>query len=119
VLRIGQHFSRAIDFRILRFVDRPLASERLIECCGETLAAAAARLATEPFDPLAVTSALYALANAAEGALTLVDVAGAEREANRAVDVDIVGLDALFRAQSAIEQICSMIEFFPIEGTRS
>ena len=93
--------------------------EVLIECCGETLSAAALTLAAEPPDPATLTTALNALANAAEGASLLVGAASTVLGPDQTVDVEIAGLDGLFRAKSAIEQICTQVEFFPSEEARS
>lgn len=67
-------------------MDRRLASETFIELCGETLYAVTTSLADAAPTPLTLASALYAAANAAEGALALVRAAAAVRQTCALVD---------------------------------
>jgi hypothetical protein len=96
-------------------VKRSIASETLLECCGETLAAVALSLAAEGPDALVLASALYALANAAEGASMLLQAAAADLGPGEALDVDVAGLDALLRARDAIDNACSLVNAWPVE----
>jgi hypothetical protein len=95
-------------------VDRRLASETFIELCGETLYAVTTGLADAAPTPLTLASALYAAANAAEGALALVRAAATAPGSAETVDVDAAGLDALLRAAAAaaaaVRQTCALVD---------
>jgi len=99
-------------------VKRSPELEVLIECCGETISAAALSLALEAPDPAMLATALNALANSAEAASLLIGAASATLGPHQTVDVELAGLDGLFRAKSAIDRICTQVEFFPSEETR-
>ena len=88
-----------------------MASETFIELCGETLYSVATSLADEGLTPLTLASALYASANAAEGALALVRAAAASSTGT--VDIDVAGLDALRRAAAAVQQTCALVDVRP------
>lgn len=90
-------------------MDRLVATETFIELCGETLYNVATTLADESLTPLTLASALYASANAAEGALALVRAAASALDPGEGVDVDAAGLDALRRATAAVQQTCALV----------
>ena len=91
-------------------MDRLVASETFIELCGETLYNVTTSLADEGPGPLTLASALYASANAAEGALALVRAAASALDPGEWVDVDAAGLDALRRAAAAVQQTCALVD---------
>ncbi|HTU30475.1 MAG TPA: hypothetical protein VMF07_13915 [Solirubrobacteraceae bacterium] len=91
-------------------MDRLVASETFIELCGETLYAVTTSLADEGPNPLTLASALYASANAAEGALALVRAAASGLGSGEGVDVDVAGLDALRRAAAAVRESCTLVD---------
>jgi hypothetical protein len=91
-------------------VKRSIGAETLLECCGETLAAVALSLANEDPDALTLASALYALANTAEGVSLLLEAAAAAVRPQETLDVDVAGLDALLRARTAVERACSLVD---------
>jgi hypothetical protein len=108
--RFSEEILSFLPTRIISPVDRLVASETFIELCGETLYAVASSLADEDPHPLTLASALYASANAAEGALALVRAAASSGAGAGAVDVDVAGLDALRRAAAAVRETCALVD---------
>jgi hypothetical protein len=74
----------------------------------------AGNLAREDPGLLVVASALYALANAAEGASLLLGAAAAGIEPGQVLDVDAIALDALLRAHAAVDDACALLNLSPI-----